>query len=201
VRVAIVESCEVYRRGLVAVLTEADMTVVATRASLEGLRQPPADVVVVDADSAVEPDLDEEIGRIADAAPVVLLTSAENGWPAGVAGLVNRPVTIDALLAAIHAAAGGTSPSTDEGQASVGTRLLDDALTPDRGILSQREYEVIRQIAEGRTQSQIARALGISHHTVDSYLRRIRAKLGLGNKAELTRAAMLGHLDPGRDMN
>lgn len=191
-RVAIVESCEVYRRGLVAVLTEADMTVVVTRASLEGLRQPSADVVVVDADSAVEPDLDQEIGRIAGALPVVLLTSAERPMyaadrPAGV-GLLNRPVTVDALLAAIHAAAGDTLPPREESQ------------SPDRGILSQREYEVIRQIAEGRTQSQIARALGISRHTVDSYLRRIRAKLGLGNKAELTRAATLGHLDPGRGM-
>lgn len=57
--------------------------------------------------------------------------------------------------------------------------------------LSQREHEVLTYIAEGRTHGQIGRALGISPHTVDTYVKRIRKKLRLGNKAELTRAAML----------
>src|SRR3712207_8718729 len=38
----------------------------------------------------------------------------------------------------------------------------------------------------------ISTRLGISRHTVDSYVKRIRAKLGVGNKAELTRVALLG---------
>ncbi|TDC10536.1 LuxR family transcriptional regulator [Nonomuraea longispora] len=59
--------------------------------------------------------------------------------------------------------------------------------------LSSRENEVLQRIADGLTQQQIAQSLGISRHTVDTYLRRIRTKLGLGNKAELTRAAVLGH--------
>ncbi|GAA3220868.1 helix-turn-helix domain-containing protein [Nonomuraea helvata] len=58
--------------------------------------------------------------------------------------------------------------------------------------LSARENEVLQRVADGLTQQQIARSMGISRHTVDTYLRRVRAKLGLGNKAELTRAAVLG---------
>jgi Bacterial regulatory proteins, luxR family len=41
---------------------------------------------------------------------------------------------------------------------------------------------------------QITTRLGISPHTVDTYVKRIRAKLGAGNKAELTRLALLGRL-------
>ena len=62
--------------------------------------------------------------------------------------------------------------------------------------LSEREEQVLRQIARGLTHGQIATRLGISPHTVDTYVKRIRAKLEVGNKAELTRAALLGRLAP-----
>jgi DNA-binding CsgD family transcriptional regulator len=58
--------------------------------------------------------------------------------------------------------------------------------------LSGRERQVLDCIAGGLTQSQTARRLGISTHTVDTYTRRVRRKLGLGNKADLTRAALAG---------
>ncbi|WP_406191645.1 LuxR C-terminal-related transcriptional regulator [Streptomyces griseus] len=58
--------------------------------------------------------------------------------------------------------------------------------------LSAREQQVLDCIAEGLTQDQAARRLGISSHTVDTYTRRVRRKLGLGNKADLTRAALVG---------
>ncbi|MEW9552458.1 LuxR family transcriptional regulator [Nonomuraea sp. NPDC050783] len=58
--------------------------------------------------------------------------------------------------------------------------------------LSGRENEVLQRVADGLTQQQIAQSMGISRHTVDTYLRRVRTKLGLGNKAELTRTAVLG---------
>jgi DNA-binding CsgD family transcriptional regulator len=59
-------------------------------------------------------------------------------------------------------------------------------------MLSGREVQVLRQISSGLTHSQVASRLGISPHTVDTYVKRIRSKLGIGNKAQLTRAAMLG---------
>jgi DNA-binding NarL/FixJ family response regulator len=58
--------------------------------------------------------------------------------------------------------------------------------------LSEREKQVLQYIANGYTHSQAATRLGISPHTVDTYVKRIRAKLALGNKAELARAAVLG---------
>ncbi|MEU4098994.1 LuxR C-terminal-related transcriptional regulator, partial [Streptomyces sp. NPDC026673] len=52
------------------------------------------------------------------------------------------------------------------------------------------ERETLRHIAAGRTYLQTARHMGLSKHTVDAYLRRIRAKLGIYSTAELTRTAI-----------
>lgn len=67
--------------------------------------------------------------------------------------------------------------------------------TQDRGGLAPREVETLRLIASGFTHSQIATRMGLSPTTVDTYAKRIRAKLNVSNKAELTRVAIeLGHL-------
>lgn len=44
-------------------------------------------------------------------------------------------------------------------------------------VLSQRERQVLRFIADGFTQDQTARRLGISPHTVDTYIKRVRGEL------------------------
>jgi DNA-binding CsgD family transcriptional regulator len=59
-----------------------------------------------------------------------------------------------------------------------------------RPALAPREHETLRHIAAGCTYLQTARRMGLSRHTVDAYLRRIRAKLGINNMAELTRLAV-----------
>ncbi|MFF4354818.1 response regulator transcription factor [Streptomyces sp. NPDC001530] len=56
--------------------------------------------------------------------------------------------------------------------------------------LAPRERETLRHIAAGCTYLQAARQMGLSRHTVDAYLRRIRAKLNIGSTAELTRLAI-----------
>ncbi|MEU3403216.1 helix-turn-helix transcriptional regulator [Streptomyces sp. NPDC006670] len=56
--------------------------------------------------------------------------------------------------------------------------------------LAPREQEALRHIAAGCTYLQAARNMGLSKHTVDAYLRRIRAKFGVYTTAELTRLAV-----------
>ncbi|MEV5546814.1 helix-turn-helix transcriptional regulator [Streptomyces sp. NPDC052309] len=56
--------------------------------------------------------------------------------------------------------------------------------------LTPREQEVLRHIAAGRTYAQTARRMGLSRHTVDAYLRRIRAKSDVTSTAELMRLAI-----------
>ncbi|MFD4415110.1 response regulator transcription factor [Streptomyces sp. NPDC058466] len=57
-------------------------------------------------------------------------------------------------------------------------------------VLAPRERETLRHIAAGCTYLQTARHMGLSRHTVDAYLRRIRAKLNINTTAELTRLAI-----------
>ncbi|WP_374772281.1 helix-turn-helix transcriptional regulator [Streptomyces sp. NBC_01310] len=56
--------------------------------------------------------------------------------------------------------------------------------------LAPREQEALGYIAAGHTYLQTARQMGLSKHTVDAYLRRIRAKLNVHTTAELTRLAV-----------
>jgi DNA-binding NarL/FixJ family response regulator len=56
--------------------------------------------------------------------------------------------------------------------------------------LSRREEQTLNLIAKGFTHAQIATRLNVQKTTVDTYVERIRAKLQVGNKAELTRAAL-----------
>ncbi|GAB2998153.1 hypothetical protein GCM10023080_075170 [Streptomyces pseudoechinosporeus] len=61
---------------------------------------------------------------------------------------------------------------------------------PSRPALSPREQQILRHMTEGCTYAGTARRLGISVHTVDGYLRRIRAKTGVHTQAELIRLAL-----------
>ncbi|MGI5182470.1 LuxR C-terminal-related transcriptional regulator [Dactylosporangium sp. CA-152071] len=65
----------------------------------------------------------------------------------------------------------------------------------DPAGLAPREVETLRWIARGLTHAQIAGRMGLTEATVNTYAKRIRAKLNAGNKAELTRLAIeLGHV-------
>ena len=64
------------------------------------------------------------------------------------------------------------------------------------GGLAPREIETLRWIALGFTQAQVASRMGLSQATINTYTKRIRGKLKVGNKAELTRVAIeLGYLN------
>ena len=67
------------------------------------------------------------------------------------------------------------------------------------GHLAPREVETLRWMVRGFTQAQIAARMGLSEATVNTYAKRIRAKLNASNKAELIRRAIeLGHLSDAR---
>jgi non-specific serine/threonine protein kinase len=65
---------------------------------------------------------------------------------------------------------------------------------PGPGSLSARERELVRLVARGRTNAQIAAELHISVRTVSSHLDRIRDKTGCHRRADLTRLALSTHL-------
>lgn len=68
--------------------------------------------------------------------------------------------------------------------------------TAHAAALAPRESEALGWLAVGLTHRQIAGHMGLTEATVSTYVKRIRSKLNVGNKADLTRAAIeLGLLD------
>jgi DNA-binding NarL/FixJ family response regulator len=104
----------------------------------------------------------------------------------GVRGVVGSAVQPDELLLAIRAlASGGIFIAAQFAPALRGAPCRPEhaqlpALTP-------REVETVTWLAEGLTHRQIARQMGLSEMTVNTYVKRLRDKLNASNQAELTR--------------
>jgi DNA-binding NarL/FixJ family response regulator len=61
---------------------------------------------------------------------------------------------------------------------------------PPHEVLSDREFEVLRLIATGKTVSEIAEILSLSDKTISTYRARLLEKMGMKNNAELTHYAI-----------
>jgi two-component system, NarL family, response regulator NreC len=137
----------------------------------------------------------DSIPEIKEASPdtqiVILTMQAETGFArqalqAGVVGYVLKEAADDELVQAVRSAAAGETYL----QPALGARL---AAEPDRGVedeLSEREIEVLRRIALGYTNSEIAEQLFLSIRTVESHRAHIQQKLGLTTRSELVRYAL-----------
>jgi DNA-binding NarL/FixJ family response regulator len=117
-----------------------------------------------------------------------------NAVRAGARGCVTRHSDQDEILTALATVAAGgfylSAALVDQFQAELGRAPREAAVG-----LAPREIETVRWIALGFTQSQIATRMGLSQATVNTYAKRIRSKLHVTNKAELTRIAIqLGYL-------
>lgn len=111
----------------------------------------------------------------------------------GAAGYVNKSAADTELIAAIRAVARGRV-FIDVGDAGT----LETILNPTSGAtgkapadaLSEREREVLTQVARGYTNQRIADDIGLSVKTVESYRSRLMKKLGLKDRADLVRVAI-----------
>jgi DNA-binding NarL/FixJ family response regulator len=191
-----------------------------TRAGLEKLASDDATMRVVATVGSVA-----ELRRGAEAYDVVVVSMPEIGVSAvddvaAVAGL-GQPLIIThwtgspTVLAMVRAGArGGISRSAEQQDVREAMRVvarggfylcprtigrfqmeLTTRDTEEPSGLAPREIETLRWIASGFTHSQIATRMGLSKATVNTYAKRIRAKLNVTNKADLTRMAIeLGHL-------
>lgn len=108
---------------------------------------------------------------------------------AGAAGYLTKNAPPEELLEAIgRVAAGHTYIEREiaEGLVFASIRASPDPLKD----LSSRDLEILRQLAQGRTLSQIADTVGIGYKTVANNCGRIKARLGVTSTADLVRIAM-----------
>ena len=67
---------------------------------------------------------------------------------------------------------------------------IQESLSPSNMMLTEREIEVLRLIAQGLTNNQIAQQLRISSHTVNAHVKTIYSKLGITNRSGATSYAI-----------
>lgn len=123
---------------------------------------------------------------------IVMLTmqgetaSAREALQAGVLGYISKDAASDELVTAVRMAAQGRTYLQPE----LGARLAaePDIVSPDD--LSDREIEVLRLIALGHTNNEIAERLYLSVRTVESHRAHIQQKLSLSSRSELVRYAI-----------
>lgn len=195
IRADLLLSSPVYQIGLVRTLTRSGITVVAARTSPREEPSWLADAAVIDADALPCENNLEHVARTAQCTPVLILDNGHGAdetpfLQAGASGVISKSDPGDVIVRAVRAVTAGEHVcAVDPGHPDPADR------TSGAGChLSEREAQVLAQISRGLTHSQIATRLGISPHTVDTYVKRIRVKLGAGNKAELTRAALIGRM-------
>lgn len=205
IRLLIADDHAVVRAGLAALVApETDMEVVAqadsARAAVERARIGDIDVVLMDlrfggVDGA-EPGGVEATRLIRQRpdAPAVLVVTAYDTDPeilgaieAGAVGYMLKDAAPEALLTAIRAAARGETVLAPAVQATLmGTVRGGLAAATE---LSRRELDVLKAIASGDTNRQVARDLGISEATVKTHLAHIFTKLEVSSRtAAVTRA-------------
>jgi DNA-binding NarL/FixJ family response regulator len=131
---------------------------------------------------------------------VIMLTVFEDtekiftALTAGASGYLLKRMPLSKLSEAIHEVTDGGSPMSAPIAREV-VRLLQKIPTPGdaNAHLSPREREVLESLAGGRTYKIIANEMGVTIHTVRSYIRRIYEKLHVQSRTEAV-AKFLGHL-------
>jgi DNA-binding NarL/FixJ family response regulator len=114
---------------------------------------------------------------------------AARALKAGASGYLTKDSAAAQLLGAIRKiAAGGVQISETAAAQLIGASPAGDA--PLHEALSDREYEVLRQIVAGRTVTDIADALSVSVKTISTHKARILQKLNLAGTADLVRYAI-----------
>ena len=144
------------------------------------------------------------------AAHVVVLTTFDEdelvfrSLDAGACGYVLKDVGSDALADAVRAAARGESPL----QPSIARKVLQRLRQPsapertalESGLFTARDRDVLRRLAEGATNREIASDLALTEGTVKNYISALLAKTSLHDRTQLALfAARGGYLDPTSD--
>ena len=200
-RVLIVSPDPLVRGGLASMLDSAAELIVAGQVGLEQLSEADIEVyhptvLLVDADSD-DPDEVQAVSALRRYdLPLVLITSASSERFAQIlrsrtTSLLSRSANLDQIRAAIFAA-------------SVGLMVVEADTAPPDPIfdhesryepLTQRETEILQQIARGSTNKAIAADLGISENTVKFHVNTILGKLDAQSRTEaVVIASRLGWL-------
>jgi DNA-binding NarL/FixJ family response regulator len=195
IRVVVADDHALFRQGLRSMLLlHPDVQIVAEVGTLAALApaldRTPCDIVLLDLQ--MERSSLVEIESIAARARVLVVTASErvdDGVAAlrmGAHGIVPKHCEMEALMAAIHAVADGETWMPPALQSVLAARLRE----PETERLTRREREVVRLVALGLRNGEIAARLSVSEVTIKTHINNVFQKLGLRDRVELTRYAI-----------
>jgi two-component system invasion response regulator UvrY len=162
------------------------------------------DLVITDLDMPGRNGLDalEQIKLIKPQIPVLVLSIypdelyAIRALKAGASGYLNKNAAPYDLIKAIERIILGKKYIPPE----IAEKLLEQRdVTDPHELLTNREFEIFKMLALGKTISQIAQTLSLALTTVSTHRKHIIEKLDLSTNAELTRYAIVHHLIPDID--
>lgn len=203
INILIADDHALFREGLKQILSrERDISVAAEAASgqetLDLLARHSVDLVILDITMPGRTGLDvlAEIREMKPPIPVLIVSMhpedqyAVRVIRAGASGYLTKESAASELITAIHRIADGGRYIS----ASVAERIAD-ALESDHHeaphhALSNREFQVMRLLAAGKTLREIAEDLILSEKTITTYRARILEKMHLRNNVELSQYAM-----------
>jgi DNA-binding NarL/FixJ family response regulator len=208
IRLAIIDDHEMVREGLRAILQiEPDFQIVAESATANGIvelveRDRP-DVVLLDArmPGVSGPDACRLLAASHPEIAVLMVSTfsddelVEECLRAGAKGYVIKDIermTLKDSIRAVHRGEGAVSPVV---AGKVIDRLRGTASTETEPLLSDRQREIVRLIAEGFSNREIASKVYLSENTVKSHVQEIFRKLHVRNRVEAAlRASQEGWL-------
>ncbi len=202
-KVLIADDHAVFRRGLKETLAEVFSKVTFGEAktaqeTVELVHRHDWDVVILDISMPGKSGLDilDDVKRLRPKLPILLLSMhpeeqfARRALKSGAAGYLTKESVTEELKEAVRkVVAGGRYVSATLAE-KLAVDLREGADTPLHERLSDREFQVLRMIASGKTVKDIGEELSLSVKTVSTYRARILEKSGMKTNAELIRYAL-----------
>jgi DNA-binding NarL/FixJ family response regulator len=201
----VVDDHALFRRGLISLLSEMpDFQVVGEASNgheaLQVIEKMQPDIILLDINMPVLNGIEtlNEIRKFDPAPKVIMLTISQNDEDliaaivAGANGYLLKNTEPETLRNTILQVAAGNSVLAPEVTARVFHAVRRSQSDRSRGLLSDREVEVLGCLARGQTTAQIATVLFISENTVKTHIRHILEKMEVNNRAEaVARAAQM----------
>jgi len=212
IKLIIADSNELIRAGLASVFGKlSDVEISAEVGSGDDLRahllKESAQVLIIDFTAAgFSIDLIPELLALNPRLKVVAITPGQSGHiissalKAGVMSYVKKDCGIDEIIDAVRASARGNKFFCGQILDAVRAESIDpdsidaSSFSCEPILLSDREQEVIKLIAEGYTNVKIAEMLFLSNHTVNTHRKNIMQKLGVNNTAAIVMFAIKNDL-------
>lgn len=197
VRLLILDDHEVVRLGLVSLMQGTEIEVIAQASnSAEALRlaeKHRPDIVLMDVRLADEDDVFESLDRLCQSVPgtrVIILSTYDNptymarAITLGASDYVLKGSSREVLMDSIRAVARGDQPARSEELQRVTAALTRNGRDEILPAMTRRETQVLRHVALGLSNKEIARSLDVSVETVKEHVANMLHKLGVTDRTQ-----------------